>query len=85
MQDIANDATSVAQAELKQFVERIERLNEEKKATLEDIKEVYAESKARGFDNKAIRKIISLRAIDPEKRDEEEAMLNLYMDALGMA
>ena len=68
---------------LRAFIERIERLNEEKKALSEDVKEVYAEAKANGFDTKIIRKIISIRGQDPEKRSEEETMVDLYLAALG--
>ncbi len=68
---------------LRAFIERIERLNEEKKALGEDIKEVFAEAKGNGFDPKIIRKIVSIRAQDPEKRTEEETLLDLYMAALG--
>lgn len=69
---------------LRAFVERIERLNEEKKALCEDIKEVYAEAKSNGFDPKIIRKIVSIRGLDPDKRAEEEALLDVYLKALGM-
>jgi uncharacterized protein (UPF0335 family) len=68
---------------LRAFVERIERLNEEKKALAEDIKEVYAEAKGNGFDPKIIRKIVSIRGQDPDKRVEEETLLDLYLAALG--
>jgi uncharacterized protein (UPF0335 family) len=68
---------------LRAFIERIERLNEEKKALSEDIKEVFAEAKGNGFDPKIIRKIVSIRGQDPEKRVEEETILELYMAALG--
>ena len=68
---------------LRAFIERIERLNEEKKALSEDIKEVFAEAKGAGFDPKIIRKIVSIRGQDPEKRTEEETLLDLYMAALG--
>jgi len=77
--------TGVAAEELKQFIERIERLEEEKKALSEDIKEVYAELKGRGFDSKAIRKIVQIRRQDKSEREEQEAILELYMQALGMA
>ena len=77
--------TGVAADELKQFIERIERLEEEKAGIAGDIKEVFAEIKGRGFDTKAIRKIISLRKKDHEERQEEEAILELYMQALGMS
>jgi uncharacterized protein (UPF0335 family) len=68
---------------LRAFIERIERLNEEKKALAEDIKEVYAEAKGNGFDPKIIRKIVSIRAQEPEKRVEEETLIDLYLAALG--
>ena len=76
--------TTVAAGELRQFVERIERLEDEKKAVADQIKEVMAEAKARGYDVKTLRKIISLRKKDPDERSEEEALLDLYMSALGM-
>jgi uncharacterized protein (UPF0335 family) len=82
VQDIAN--TGVAADELKQFVERIEKLEEEKKAIADDVKEVYAELKGRGFDTKAVRAIIRLRSKEPQERQEEEAILELYKQALGM-
>lgn len=80
------DPTSEAPAadELKQFVERIERLEEEKKAVGGDIKDVYAELKARGFDTKAVRKIIQIRGMDAQERQEQEAILELYMQTLGL-
>ena len=68
---------------LRAFIERIERLNEEKKALSEDIKEVYAEAKGNGFDPKIIRKIVSIRGQDPDKRTEEETLIDLYLAALG--
>ncbi|WP_029005016.1 DUF2312 domain-containing protein [Azorhizobium doebereinerae] len=81
--DVAD--TGVAADELKQFVERIERLEEEKKAIADDIKDVYAELKARGFDSKAVRKIVQIRRQDAQERQEQEAILELYMQALGLA
>ncbi|MBI1326452.1 MAG: DUF2312 domain-containing protein [Alphaproteobacteria bacterium] len=69
---------------LKSFIDRIEKLEEEKKEIATDIKEVYGEAKAFGFDVKAIRKIIAIRKIDAQKRQEEEEILNTYMAALGM-
>jgi uncharacterized protein (UPF0335 family) len=81
--DVAD--TGVAADELKQFVERIERLEEEKKAIADDVRDVYAEAKGRGFDIKAIRTIVRLRAKEPHEREEEEAILELYKSALGMA
>ena len=80
-----SSAEGVAADELKQFIERLERLEEEKAGIMGDIKEVFAEIKGRGFDTKAIRKIISLRKKDFSERQEEEAILELYMQALGMA
>ena len=66
------------------FIERIERLEEEKKTIADDIKEVYAEAKGNGFDTKALRTIIRLRKKDQAERQEEEAILDLYKAALGM-
>jgi uncharacterized protein (UPF0335 family) len=73
-----------AQAQLRQFVEQIERLEEEKKALAEDIRDKFAEAKAVGFDVKALRQIIRLRKKSKTDRDEEEALLQVYMHALGM-
>lgn len=73
-----------AKDHLKAFVERIERLEEEKKALVGDIKDIYAEAKANGFDVKALRTIVRLRKDDPDKRAEHEAILETYMLALGM-
>ena len=69
---------------LRSFIERVERLEEDKKAIADDIKEVYAEAKAQGFDVKTMRKIVSLRKKDPDDRAEEDALLETYMSALGM-
>ena len=76
--------TTFAHGQLKSIVERIERLEEEKKTIAADIKEVYAEAKANGFDTKILRKVISLRKKDAAEREEEESMLDVYMAALGM-
>lgn len=76
---------SVAQDQIKAFIERIERLEEEKSAIAGDIKEVYAEAKGNGFDTKVLRKIISIRKQDHAERMEQEALLELYLTALGMA
>lgn len=75
---------SVEAGQLKAFVERIERLEEEKKTIADDIKDVYAEAKGNGYDIKILRKIISLRKQDKDKRREEEEILDLYLAALGM-
>ena len=76
--------TTVAADQLRTIVERIERLEEEKKEVAEQIKEVYAEAKANGFDAKTLRRIVSLRKKPNEEREEEEALLDLYLSALGM-
>lgn len=74
----------VAGERLRSFVERIERLEEEKQALMEDIKEVYAELKGVGFDAKTVRKVVSLRKMETEKRREAEELLDLYKTAVGM-
>lgn len=79
-----SDVGGVAGERLKSFVERIERLEEEKTALLEDIKEVYAELKGVGFDGKVVRKVVSLRKMETEKRREAEELLDLYKTAIGM-
>ncbi|MGI9379793.1 MAG: DUF2312 domain-containing protein [Methyloligellaceae bacterium] len=76
--------SSATKNQLKSFVERIERLEEEKTALSADIKEVYAEAKAMGFDNKALRAVIRLRKVDDTERREQEAILETYLQALGM-
>lgn len=75
---------SVAQDQLRSFVERIERMEEEKSAIAEDIKEIYAEAKGNGFDTKILRKIVTIRKMDANERAEQIALLELYMSALGM-
>jgi uncharacterized protein (UPF0335 family) len=77
-------ATRFAKDHLKAFVERIERLEEEKKALADDIRDVYGEAKGNGFDTKALRTIVRLRKQDLEERKEQEAILETYMHALGM-
>jgi uncharacterized protein (UPF0335 family) len=77
--------TSFAKGQLKSLVERIERLEEEKKAIADDIKEIYAEAKGQGFDTKILRKVIGIRKRDSHEREEEAAILDLYLNALGMA
>lgn len=86
MADDDNDFSTVQVAadQLRTIVERIERLDEEKREVAEQIKEVYLEAKGNGFDTKTLRKIVALRKKDPNERSEEEAMLDLYMHALGM-
>ncbi len=78
------DTDSIAADQLKAIIERIERLEEEKAALASDIRDVYAEAKGNGFDTKVLRKIVSLRRKDHAERQEEEAILELYMQALGM-
>jgi uncharacterized protein (UPF0335 family) len=83
---MAEEATiaNVAASELRQFIERIERLEEEKQTIADDIKDVMGEAKGRGYDTKAIRTILRLRKKDRDERLEEEAILQTYMAALGM-
>ncbi len=78
--DVLNTA---AQSRLKTIIERIERLEEDKAAVANDIKEVFAEAKGEGFDVKILRKVVRLRKQDKAKRQEEEAILDLYLSALG--
>jgi uncharacterized protein (UPF0335 family) len=78
------DVGGIAGDRLKSFIERIERLEEEKRVLTEDIKEVYAEAKGTGFDVKIMRQIIRLRKRDKDDLDEEETLLDLYKRALGM-
>jgi len=78
------DVGGVAGAQLKSFIERIERLEEEKRALSEDIKEVYAEAKGTGFEPKIMRQLIKIRRMDQNEHDEQESLLDLYKRALGM-
>ncbi len=80
----AKDSGGVSGQRLKAFIERIERLEEEKAGLAEDIKDIYAESKGVGFDTKIMRKVIRLRKMDLEKRREEEELLELYKSAIGL-
>ena len=73
-----------AKDQLKAFVERVERLEEEKKTIADDIRDVYAEAKGNGFDVKALRTIVRLRKQDESERQEQETILETYMQALGM-
>ena len=77
-------AGGVAGDHLKSFIERIERLEEEKKALAEDIRDVYSEAKGSGFDAKVMRQIVKIRKMDKDDLDEQEALLETYMRALGM-
>lgn len=85
MSDVSSATTSIARDQLRSIVERIERLEEEKKTISDDIKEVYGEAKGNGFDVKTLRQVVRLRKQDREERAEQEAMLDLYLHALGMA
>ncbi len=78
------EPTGVARDQLLSIIERIERLEEEKKAIADDIKEVYGEAKANGFDTKTLRTVVRLRKQEEAERQEQEALLDLYMHALGM-
>lgn len=75
----------VAKDQLRSFVERIEKMTEEKKAVMQDIKDIYAEAKGVGFDVKALKAVIKLRSMDPNERAEMDAILDIYMGALGLA
>ena len=77
-------ARRFAKDQLKAFVERVERLEEEKKAITDDIRDVYAEAKGNGFDVKTLRVVVRLRKQDSNERKEQEALLETYMHALGM-
>ena len=77
-------SVNFAKDQLKSVIERIEKLEEEKKTISDDIRDVYAEAKANGFDVKALRTIVRLRKIEPTEREEQDAILETYMHALGM-
>ena len=74
---------TVAADRLRLFIERVERLEEDKKAVMEDIKEVYAEAKGEGYDTKIMRQVVRLRKMESHDRQEQEALLDLYLTALG--
>jgi uncharacterized protein (UPF0335 family) len=78
------DVGGIAGERLKSFIERVERLEEEKRALAEDIKEVYAEAKGAGFDVKIMRQIVKIRKMDQDELDEQETLLDVYKRALGM-
>jgi len=86
---MADDSASIetlngtAQSQLKSIIERIERLEEDKAAVMADLKEVYAEAKGNGFDTKILRKVVRLRKQDTAKRQEEDALVDLYLSAIG--
>lgn len=78
------DSATVNASHLRAFIERIEKLEEEKKAIAEDIKEVYSEAKGTGFDTKIMRQVIRMRKLDKADFQEQEAMLDLYLTAMDM-
>jgi uncharacterized protein (UPF0335 family) len=83
-QALSDAAAGFAKEQLKSFIERIERLEEEKKTIADDIKDVFAEAKGTGFDTTALREILRIRRQDADQRAEHEAIVDLYMQALGM-
>jgi uncharacterized protein (UPF0335 family) len=83
-QPLSDAAAGFAKAQLKSYVERIERLREEDKTIKDDIKEVFAEARGNGFDVPALKEILKIRADDADKRSEHEAIVDLYRQALGM-
>ena len=76
---------NIAADQLRLFIERIERLEEEKKGIADDIKDVYAEAKANGYDTKTMRKVVALRRMESHARQEADALLETYRNALGLA
>lgn len=82
--EITETSQTVAAGQLRAFVERIERLHEERKEIADDIKEVFGEAKGCGFDTVAMKQCIRMRAMDPAERQERESILDLYMAALGI-
>lgn len=76
-------ATTIAADRLRSFIERVERLEEEKAAIMDDIKEIYAEAKGEGYDVKILRQVVRIRKMDRADRQEQEALLDLYLAAIG--
>ncbi len=85
MSDSTEILNSAANQQLKAILDRVERLEEDRSAVSADLKEVYAEAKGNGFDTKIIRKVVRLRKMDRAKRQEEEALLDMYLVAVGEA
>ncbi len=81
---MSESSGEISSERLRSFIKRIEKLEEDKGAVAEDLKEVYGEAKSSGFDTKIIRKIVSLRRMELEKRREQDELIDLYMSALGM-
>ena len=80
----AGHNSGISGKQLKSFIERIERLNEEKAGLSEDIREVFAEAKANGFDNKTMRKVLAIRKMELSAYEEEKALVDIYLSALGI-
>jgi len=78
-------ASTISAEQLRLFIERIERLEEEKKGIADDVKDVYAEARGQGYDTKVMRQIVKLRGMEKHARDEQQALLDTYMAALGLA
>ena len=85
MTEGTNQIGGIAADALRQCIERIERLEEEKKALSEDVRDIYVQAKSQGFDPKILRQIIRLRKLDRTEREESEQLLDLYLTAIGMA
>ena len=83
MESMAAGSRGVAADRLRSFIERVERLEEDKAAIMNDIKEVYAEAKGEGYDVKILRQVVRIRKMDRAERQEQEAVLDLYLSALG--
>ena len=81
---MSDETGNTARNHLRAYIDRIERLEEEKAALMEDIREVYAEAKGTGFDPKIMRQVIRIRKMEPDKRQEQEYVLDTYLSALGM-
>jgi len=84
-QEMTNGLQSAAQEQLKAFLARVENLEEDKKQVADDIKEVYAEAKAMGFDTKVLRKIVAIRKIDANEYQETKALVELYLNSVGLS
>lgn len=82
---VQGDTGGIAGKQLKSIIERVERLEEEKKALADDIKDIFSEAKANGFDVKTIKAVIKIRKLDKAEREESEALLDMYLHAIGMA
>lgn len=83
MTKTGDNAVGIAPSQLKSFIERIERMEEEKAANAADIREIYAEAKSSGFEPKIMRQVVRLRKMDRDDRQEQEALLDLYLNAVG--